>query len=99
MTERYGGDPMERSGKNPVFFEDPVLDRMMAMILTLAEELAVTKEQLDSLHRVMISEGVIGEGAIEKLVTDPAVQAERQQQHQRLVARLLAGVENEMRQD
>ena len=99
MTERFGGDPIERSGKNPVFFDDPVLDRMMGMILTLAEELAVTRERLDSLERVMLSEGVIGENAVDELVPDPAVQRLRQEQHQRLVARLLAGVEKEMRTD
>ncbi len=51
-----------------VFFRDPALDRAIAMILTLAAELHVTKDRLRSMEVLLVARGVLEAGALDHYV-------------------------------
>ena len=46
-------------GKKPQYFSDPATDKLLAMTLTLMEELSVTRERLDALERLLASKRVM----------------------------------------
>lgn len=77
MTETFGGDPLDRAGTQPVFFDDPAMDRMLAMLLALAEELAVTRERLDTHERLLQSHGLLKIREIEDYRPDAPAKADR----------------------
>ena len=41
------------NGKRPVFFDNPDTDRLMSILLAVVGELAVTRERLDTLERLL----------------------------------------------
>jgi hypothetical protein len=52
------------------FFEDPALDRALAMIMTLAAELAVTKDRLRAMEVLLERAGTLQAGALDAYKPD-----------------------------
>ncbi|MDJ0653908.1 MAG: hypothetical protein QNJ40_07135 [Xanthomonadales bacterium] len=96
MTESFGGDPLERAGKAPVFFSDPAIDRLFNMVMVLAEELSVARERVDTLERLLVENKLLAPDAVDSYTPDEAGRKRRSDAQQDLVARLLAGIEGEM---
>ena len=44
-------------GKRPLYFHDPATDKLMAIVVSLVGELAVTRDRLDALERLLESYG------------------------------------------
>ena len=81
---------MERNalGKRPNFYDAPVLDQMMSMIVVLAEEVSVLADHLDSIERVAEQHGIDLAGGIAALTLDePTLQA-REARRQAMLDRL-----------
>ena len=45
-------------GRRPYFFDDPAVDKLLAMTMALAGELAVTRERLDTVERILAEKGL-----------------------------------------
>jgi len=65
------------SGKRPHFFADPDVDRLLAIVWAMAGELAVTRERLDTVERLLESSQALSREAIETYRPDPAAARER----------------------
>ena len=65
------------SGKRPHFFADPDVDRLLAIVWAMAGELAVTRERLDTVERLLERDGKVTRASIEAYVPDPATEGER----------------------
>ncbi len=57
------------------FFADPALDRAVAMVMTLAAELYVTKDRLRALEVALTQRGAIEADALDRYVPEAAEQA------------------------
>ena len=53
MTVDITKTPLEAAGEKPAFFDDPAVDRVLAIAMAVAEEVAVTGERLDTLEQVL----------------------------------------------
>jgi hypothetical protein len=53
------------------FFADPATDRLLAMVMTLAAELHVTRDRLACLEMLLEARGVLPAGALDGFVPDP----------------------------
>ncbi len=40
-------------GKRPVYFEDPQVDKLLAMVIALTGEVSVLRERIDNLERLL----------------------------------------------
>lgn len=69
--------PRASKGKRPHFFDDPAIDQMMTFIFELMTEVAVVRERLDTVERLLDADGVVTRSAIEEYRADPSVEAER----------------------
>ncbi len=76
-------------GKRPIYFEDPELDKMLAIIMALAGEVSVLHERLDTLERLIQVKGILSPDEIENYQVDEQVAKEREQWRTEYIARLL----------
>jgi hypothetical protein len=69
--------PRETRGKRPHFFEDPALDQMMTFLIELTTEVSVMRERLDTVERLLESDGKVTRATLEAYRAPPEVEAER----------------------
>ncbi|WEK01177.1 MAG: hypothetical protein P0Y59_05670 [Candidatus Sphingomonas phytovorans] len=69
--------PRSSKGKRPVFFDDPSIDQMMTFFFELMTEVAVARERIDTIERLLDRKDMISRADIEAYRADPAVEAER----------------------
>lgn len=76
-------------GKRPYFFEDHDVDRLLAIVWAMAAELAVTRERLDTVERLLAEREVFDRGAIDTYRPDASAAKERGQWQIDYISRLL----------
>lgn len=69
--------PRTTRGKRPVFFDDPAIDQMMTFLIELTTEVAVLRERLDTVERLLDAGVPVTREAIEAYQPQAAVDAER----------------------
>lgn len=82
------------AGKRPYFLE-PQVERVLAITMALAQELAVSRQRTDTLERLLRAKGVIVDGEIDGFEPDRQASAERQTWNQEFIARILRIVQQE----
>ncbi|MEM7730846.1 MAG: hypothetical protein AAF311_16560 [Pseudomonadota bacterium] len=75
-------------GKRPYFLKDPDVERVLAVVMAVAQELAVTRERLDTVERLLESKGIT-QADIEAFQPTPAQADARGAWHQEYLARIL----------
>lgn len=70
-------------------FDDPAVDQLYAAYVTLATELSVAFERIDTLERLLETQSGLSREAIRNYQPDELVSAERQRQRIELAERLL----------
>lgn len=76
-------------GKRPWFYQDADVERVFNVAMALAMELAVTRQRLDALERLLEARDVLTQSEIDQLRPDPEAEAERQQWNRDYIARVL----------
>jgi hypothetical protein len=84
------------AGKRPYFFEDRDVDRLLAIVWAMAGELAVTRERLDTVERLLAARQLVGRDEVESYVPDAPAAAERGQAQMEYIARLLRILQQEV---
>lgn len=69
--------PGSTRGKRPSFFDDPAIDQMMTFMIELTTEVAVLRERLDTVERLLDDHGSVTRAAIEAYKPPAAVESER----------------------
>lgn len=82
------------AGKRPYFLE-PQVERVLAITMSIAQELAVARQRADTLERLLKAKGILAEGEIDAFAPDAAAGAERQMWNQEYIARILRIVQQE----
>jgi hypothetical protein len=76
-------------GRRPQYFEDPAVDHLHNMILSLVEELSVTRDRADALERLLEQSGVLNSIQLDQYQADEVAAIERQERRERYIARVL----------
>lgn len=82
------------AGKRPYFLE-PQVERVLAITMAIAQELAVSRQRGDTLERLLKAKGVLADGEIDAFTPDPQAAAERAMANQEYIARILRIVQQE----
>lgn len=83
-------------GKRPYFHNDPAVERVLNITMALAGELAVMRERMDSIERLLQTKGVMTREEIENFVPENKEQEEqRQLWHAEYIGRILRIVQQE----
>ena len=84
-------DPQLRrtaKGRRPQYFQDPAVDHLHNMILSLVEELSVTRDRADALERLLEQAGVLNSTQLDEYQADDVAAAERQEKRERYICLL-----------
>ncbi len=82
------------AGKRP-YFLDPQVERVLAITMAVAQELAVSRQRVDTLERLLQAKGVLADGEIDGFAPDARAAAERAMSNQEYIARILRIVQQE----
>lgn len=82
-------------GKRPYFFADPDVERVLAITMAVAGELAVLRQRLDTIEALLEKHGSITRADIEAFEPDPAHAERRGVWYQEYLARILRIVQQE----
>lgn len=82
-------------GKRPQFFENSESERLMGILMAVVEELAVTRERLDTVERVLEASGSLDRAAIDAFHPSKAAATERGLMNQEYIARVLRFLQQE----
>jgi len=83
-------------GARPYFFDDPMAERVMNIAMAVATEVAVLRERLDTIERLLEAKGVLKQSEIEDFVPTDEQAEQRQLWHARYAARILRIVQQEL---
>ena len=83
-------------GARPWFHNDPAVERVLAITMALAGEVAVLRERLDTVERLLESGGALTRASIESFIPDDPAEIERQRWHAEYVSRILRVIQQEM---
>jgi uncharacterized Zn finger protein len=83
-------------GERPIFFADPSVDKVIAMVMGLAGEVAVMRDRLDTLERLLAHAGVVSRSAIDDFKISSTVAVERAHWRESFLSEVLRVVEIEL---
>ena len=89
----FDADPIQLAaqaarGRRPEFTGDPLVERLFAITLALTTELAVTRERLDTVERLLSKRELLPREAVEAFRADDGAAHERGQMQQEYLARV-----------
>lgn len=82
-------------GKRPVYFDDPQIDKLLAMVMALTGEVSVLRERLDTVERLLEAKNIVSISELEAYQPDEQVEHERQQWRQEYIGRVLRVLQEE----
>lgn len=84
-------------GARPYFHNDPAVERVLNITMAVAGELAVLRERMDTIERILEKKGMVLQEEIENYVPEgPKVEEQRQQWHSEYISRILRIVQQQM---
>jgi len=89
-------------GSRPYFFEDPTVDKLLAMLLALVGEVSVMRDRQDTLERLVVESGIISLNEIEHYQPSETTLAERDERRDQYLKQIFRIVDidtNDMRQN
>jgi len=82
-------------GERPRYFADPGIDKVLSMTMALTGEVAVMRDRLDSLERLLEADQPVSREALDGYVPDDATRAERDHWRARFLEIVLRAVHQE----
>ena len=64
-------------GERPRYFADPAVDKMLSMVMALTGEVAVLRDRLDTIERMLEEGEPVTRAAVDAFEPDESVRAER----------------------
>jgi hypothetical protein len=83
-------------GERPYFFDDPAVERVLSITMAVATEVAVLRERMDTIERLMESGVPVSKAAIDAYKPDDQAGKERQEWHAAYIARVLRIIHQEL---
>ena len=83
-------------GERPYFFEDPAVERVLSITMAVATEVAVLRERMDTIERLMEAGVPVSKAAIDSYKPDDQAGKERQEWHAAYIARILRIIHQEL---
>jgi hypothetical protein len=83
-------------GARPYFFESKETERVMNIAMAIATEVAVVRERMDTIERLLEAKGILSQSEIEAFVPTDEQAEERQLWHTRYSARILRIIQQEL---
>ena len=80
----------------PAFFDDPAVDKLLAMNMALLGEICVLRDRLDTHERLASRHGLYGPQEVDEFTADEQASENRRQQRQACLDRVLKVLSEEV---
>ncbi|MCJ1959928.1 hypothetical protein [Novosphingobium mangrovi (ex Hu et al. 2023)] len=94
FSDALNGAGAKPAGKRPYFLE-PQVEKVLAITMAVAQELAVARQRNDTLERLLREKGILEDGEIDAFEPTREASAQRQMWNQEYIARILRIVQQE----
>ena len=94
FDDALAGAGNKPAGKRPYFLA-PEVERVLAITMALTQELAVARQRIDTLERLLQARGVLATGEVDGYAPSAQAAVERAQWTQEYLARVLRIVQQE----
>ena len=88
--------PRVAKGKKPIYLDERSIDNLMAMIMTLTQEISVLRDRLDTIEKLLVNKKSITLEDIETFEPDDDLAEERRDRRQMLLKRVLLPIDKEL---
>ena len=88
--------PRVAKGKKPIYLDERSIDNLMAMIMTLTQEISVLRDRLDTIEKLLANKKTITLEDIETFEPDDDLVEERRDRRQMLLKRVLLPIDKEL---
>jgi hypothetical protein len=88
--------PRVAKGRKPQYFADPAVDKLLSITLTLAGELAVTRDRLDALERLLEHRRILSPQDVDAFEPSAAAAKQRDARRAAYLDRILRVVQAEL---
>ena len=88
--------PRVAKGKKPQYFSDPAIEKLLSITLTLAGELAVARDRIDTIERLLEQRRILGSADVDAYVPDPEAARARDARRAAYLDRVLRAVQAEI---
>ncbi len=83
-------------GERPIFFSDPAVDKVIAMVMGLAGEVAVMRDRQDTVERLLETRGLLKRAEIENYLPPAQVMQDRAAWRETFLGEVLRIVASEL---
>ena len=87
--------PRHARNARPRFFEDAAVDKVMSVVLGLAQEVSVLRDRLDVVERLLDAKGTVTRADLESYRPDAVAEAERLQGRADFLQRIFRAIRHE----
>jgi len=88
--------PAAAKGARPMFLQDQPAEHTLSIALALAGEVAVLRERLDTLERLLAAKQAVSPAIVDAFTPDSAVQAERDAWREQFLEMVLRSIHQEI---
>lgn len=88
--------PRVAKGKKPIYLDERSIDNLMAMIMTLTQEISVLRDRIDTIEKLLENNKAISLEDIETFEPDDSLIKERKERRQMLLKRVLLPIDKEL---
>lgn len=88
--------PRVAKGKKPIYLDERSIDNLMAMIMTLTQEISVLRDRIDTIEKLLENNKAISLEDIETFEPDDRLIKERKDRRQMLLKRVLLPIDKEL---
>lgn len=88
--------PRVAKGRKPQYFADPAVDKLLSITLTLAGELAVTRDRLDAVERLLGQRRILTPEDVDSFEPSAAVANQRDARRAAYLDRILRVVQTDL---
>ena len=88
--------PRIAKGKKPIYLDDRSIDNLMAMIMTLTQEVSVLRDRLDTIEVLLAEKEPITLEDIDNFVPSDDLVMQRKERRQLLLKRILLPIEKDL---
>ena len=88
--------PRVAKGKKPKYLDDGSIDNLMAMIMTLTQEISVLRDRIDTLEYMLENKDIISNKDFDEFIPSDDLETTRKNRRHELLERVLLPIKKDL---
>ena len=88
--------PRVAKGKKPKYLDDDSIDNLMAMIMTLTQEISVLRDRIDTFEQILDEKNLISEDEFDEFIPSDVLETIRKNRRHQLLERVLLPIKKDL---